>query len=93
MLGSSALRNALGWVPQDMPDLGDVTGEKNAPDTLRRAITMTATMAAIILVARFVLARVGDTLVAQSGLGGSFIGATLLDWPHPCRKHRRWSQP
>jgi len=67
-----------GWVPQDMPDLGDVTGEKNPPGTLPRAITMTATMAAIILVAGFLLARTGDTLATQSGLGGSFIGATLL---------------
>lgn len=67
-----------GWVPQDMPDLGDVTGEENPPDTLPRAITMTAIMAAIILVAGFTLARTGDTLAVQTGLGESFIGVTLV---------------
>lgn len=67
-----------GWVPQDMPDLGDVTGEETAPDTLSRAVTMTAIMAAIILIAGFVLARTGDALAAQTGLGTSFIGVTLV---------------
>jgi len=67
-----------GWVPQDMPDLGDVTGEEKPPDTLSRAITMTAIMAAIILVAGFLLARTDDALATQSGLGTSFIGVTLV---------------
>lgn len=73
-----ARSDRTGWTAAEMPDLGDETGEENPPSTLSRAALLTAAMAAIILVAGFLLARTGDALAQQTGLGQSFIGVTLL---------------
>lgn len=49
-------------------DSGDLTG----------LLARTALVAAIILVAGYILARTGDAIAAQSGLGQSFVGFVLL---------------
>ncbi|WP_299817480.1 sodium:calcium antiporter [uncultured Jannaschia sp.] len=73
-----ANRGELGWTPANMPDLGDVTGEGEPPDTLKKALLLTGAMAAIILVAGFLLSQTGDALAQQTGLGQSFMGLTLV---------------
>jgi len=48
------------------------------PDTLRRAVLLTAAMGGIILCGGWLLASTGDALATQTGLGESFVGMTLV---------------
>jgi cation:H+ antiporter len=47
-------------------------------DSLRTLLLKTAAVAAVILVAGFVLARSGDAIAQASGLGQSFVGFVLV---------------
>lgn len=67
-----------GWQPTDLPSARDVTGEAAEPMALSAALWRTALCAALILTAGYALSRVGDALAGQTGLGASFLGATLL---------------
>jgi cation:H+ antiporter len=60
------------WVQAD-DDASQPSGE-----TLRRLVMRSAAAGAAILVAGFVLARSGDALAHQSGLGEGFFGAVVL---------------
>ena len=56
--------------PQDPPPSGPPAG--------RRVYGFAAVSALVILVAGWTLAETGDALAAQTGLGSSFVGVTLL---------------
>jgi cation:H+ antiporter len=67
-----------GWEPTGFPDLGDAIEPQGKPETIKRALWLTFGVAVVILMAGFVLARTGDAIAQQSGLGTSFIGVTLI---------------
>lgn len=71
-------RDRLGWKAEDMPDLGEALESEGRPGTLGRAIALTAVVAVVILVAGYLLARTGEAIATMSGLGSSFVGATLV---------------
>ncbi|MDF0603032.1 hypothetical protein P1J78_19990, partial [Psychromarinibacter sp. C21-152] len=71
-------RGHAGWQPTDLPSRRDVTGEAAEPMPLAAALWRTALCAGLILTAGYALARTGDALAQQTGLGTSFLGATLL---------------
>lgn len=66
----------------DGDGVGDEDGDGGDPElqqpSLAGVILRTAIMGGLILVAGFVLARTGDALADQTGLGSSFIGAVLV---------------
>lgn len=63
-----ALRSPVDGEPQ----------QKMAARSTRHLALLFVLGAAVILVAGFVLARVGEALAEQTGLGASFVGATLI---------------
>lgn len=73
----SRYKGAESWRPVHMHETepGQIEGR---PDSLRRAILLTCAMGAVILVAGYVLAKSGEAIAEQSGLGGNFVGATLV---------------
>lgn len=70
------------WVPEQnasSPEDHGTPSESGGTDrNLRSILISTAVAAAFILAAGFVLARSGDALAHQTGLGTSFMGAVLL---------------
>ena len=62
---------------QDEQDEQDQQGQQGS---LRRLIAGAAAAGAVILVAGFLLAKTGEALAAQTGLGHGFFGAVLLGW-------------
>jgi cation:H+ antiporter len=71
-------REQQGWKAVDLPEAEEVLRSSGRPETLRRALLLTAAVAAVIFLAGFILARTGQALAQQTGLGSSFIGATLV---------------
>lgn len=72
-------RDHSGWQPVDPPSPGDVPDEGSAkPETLARALAGVAVTGGVIVVAGFVLARAGEALAGQTGLGSSFTGVALV---------------
>lgn len=68
----------VGQPPQSARDLKDAHHEK-FHNTSTTSITLRfLTAAAGVLVSGFVVARSGETLAEQTGLGQSFVGATLV---------------
>jgi cation:H+ antiporter len=65
------------WKAEPQPDHAPAEVE-GKPDTLRRAVLLTAAMGGIILVGGWLLASIGDALATQTGLGESFVGMTLV---------------
>lgn len=65
------------WEP-DPPPRHDRSEQQGKPDSLRRAVLLTAGMGAIILVAGWLLSKTGEAIAGQTGLGGNFVGATLV---------------
>ena len=65
------------WQPAKMPELEEALGGQGG-HSLRHALAMTAVTAAVILAAGVVLSQAADAIAVQSGLGASFVGATLL---------------
>lgn len=65
------------WEP-DPPPRHDKGEQQGKPDSLRRAVLLTAGMGAIILVAGWLLSKTGEAIAGQTGLGGNFVGATLV---------------
>lgn len=65
------------WKPDPAPrhERGEQQGK---PDTLQRAVLLTAAMGAVILVAGFLLSKTGEALAGHTGLGDNFMGATLV---------------
>ena len=53
-------------------------GKEHADTSMRSIIIRTVGLAAVILVAGYLLARTGDALSQQTGLGGSAVGFVLL---------------
>jgi cation:H+ antiporter len=66
------------WRPR--PDTGDdeEAGNAHQDRSLRWLLSHTAVCAGVILVAGFLLARTGEALAEQTGLGVSFFGAVVL---------------
>jgi cation:H+ antiporter len=52
--------------------------KRESSDTLRALVARTVAAGAAVLVGGFFLARTGEAIAAQSGLGTSFVGAVLL---------------
>lgn len=67
-----------GWQPTDLPSERDVSAKPAEALSIVAASRRVALCAAAILAAGYGVARIGDAIAAQSGLGGSFVGATLL---------------
>jgi cation:H+ antiporter len=65
------------WRPDPTPDEEPLARDRGI-DNLRRAILLTCGFAAVIVSAGYVLARTGEAIAHQSGLGESFVGATLV---------------
>ncbi len=68
------------WVPADRKEKANQRIERT-PDgryTLRQLVARTAAVAVVILAAGFLLARTGEALAEQTGLGTSFVGAVML---------------
>jgi len=61
--------------PQPHLDQGEQEGK---PDGLRRAMLLTCGMGGVILVAGYLLAKTGEAIANQTGLGEGFVGATLV---------------
>lgn len=57
---------------------GSLSAAAGEPEALRSLIVKTAVVAAIILVAGYVVARSGEAIAEQTGLGSSFIGFVLV---------------
>jgi cation:H+ antiporter len=75
----SRSQGRLSWVPAHRSVSAPPRDAKRREDaSLRPLLLRTAAVSAAILVAGFVLARSGDALARQSGLGASFFGAVLL---------------
>jgi cation:H+ antiporter len=51
---------------------------QDTEDSLRKLVLLTVAVGAVILVAGFLLARTGEGLAKQTGLGTSFFGAVFL---------------
>ncbi|MCP4385022.1 MAG: sodium:calcium antiporter [Hyphomicrobiales bacterium] len=68
----------VGWQPIGFPELGATIEQSGKPKSLRTGLLLTAMVAVIILVAGYLLARTGDAIAQQTGLGTSFIGLTLV---------------
>lgn len=77
LLAKSRARDAWQAASRESDEKADVTGEAGR-DGLRRLILQTVAAGAFILVAGFMLARTGDAIAEQTGLGTSFFGAVFL---------------
>lgn len=75
-------RSAEGWQASSRQAAGEnplrQDGEASAPKRPKRLAMQTAAAGATILVAGFLLARTGEALAGQTGLGTSFFGAVCL---------------
>lgn len=72
-------RAGCAWRVTDKHQKGTHGGENTRPDeSLKTLILKTSAAGAAILVAGFLLARTGEGLAEQSGLGTSFFGAIFL---------------
>ncbi|UWQ22953.1 sodium:calcium antiporter [Jannaschia sp. W003] len=65
-----------GWEAKRMPDLGPEADPRDVG--LREAVRWTSICAAVILAAGVVVSQAAEAVAEQSGLGGAFIGVTLL---------------
>lgn len=70
------------WTPAPTlrPDRAAQHEDADATNSLARAVTMTVAMGLVVLVAGYFLARTGETLAEQTGLGRSFVGAMLVSF-------------
>lgn len=66
-----------GWIARDLPDL-DRDDEPKDAETLREALLWTLGLAAVILAAGTAVSQSAEAVAEQTGLGGSFVGVTLL---------------
>src|SRR5690606_7215187 len=69
-------RNNLHWRPG--PEPGDGAQPQSSERPLRPAIPWQAGQAAVGLVAGCVLAKAGEAMAEITGLGGQFVGASLV---------------
>lgn len=67
-----------GWHPTDLPSPRDVSARAGRPPSVPAAARGVALCAALILAAGYGVARIGDAIADQSGLGDSFVGLTFL---------------
>ena len=73
----SRYRQREGWRPTVAPQEA-ASDQPHDPITLRAAVLRTCAMGAAILVAGYLLARSGEVIAAQTGLGQAFAGAVLV---------------
>lgn len=67
------------WQPvQEGRDEAKAPRKEEQGDGLRRLLLKTAGVGAVVLVAGFVLAKTGEAIAEQTGLGTSFVGVVLL---------------
>lgn len=68
------------WIPAERPGSESALGDNTADDSvsMRPLLMRTAGVGLLILGAGFLLARSGETLAGQTGLGTGFFGAVLL---------------
>ncbi|MFC0677795.1 sodium:calcium antiporter [Lysobacter korlensis] len=68
-----------GWAPTRAADADAGDADSNSgSDGLRTAIFGAATTGVVVLVAGYVLARTGEAIAHQTGLGTGFVGAILV---------------
>lgn len=81
LLAIRKTRGRTPWVPGER-DTGHADAQEHAPagpdDRLGKLVAKTALGAAAILAAGYALAKTGDALAEQTGLGSSFFGAVFL---------------
>lgn len=68
----------IGQPPESARDLKDAHQEKYGELATRRVVGYFVASASAVLVGGYLVARTGEALAAQTGLGQSFIGATLV---------------
>lgn len=65
------------WTATPAPAL-KAQAEHAGDESLARAVSLTAAMGTVVLVAGWVLASSGEAIAEQTGLGGNFVGATIV---------------
>ena len=63
---------------QQQEQAQEKANKQHEDESLKKVIAWTVGLAAVILVAGFLLARTGDAIAQQTGLGGSAVGFVLL---------------
>jgi cation:H+ antiporter len=66
------------WRPYPEPERKEERDERGETRGLAATIGLTAAVAIVIVAAGFVLARAGEALAGQTGLGSSMVGAVLV---------------
>ncbi|MDJ0388496.1 sodium:calcium antiporter [Roseomonas sp. E05] len=66
------------WRPYPEPEAKEQRDARGETRSLPATIGLTTLVAAVIVVAGFLLARTGEALAAQTGLGSSLMGAVLV---------------
>jgi cation:H+ antiporter len=66
------------WQPTPKPEIGETENARNRPKDLGIAVKLCMATGLIIVVAGFVLARSGEAVAEQTGLGSSFVGALFV---------------
>lgn len=66
------------WSARKHPEVRTSSGAQEASRSLQALIWRTVAAAAVILVAGFLLARTGESLAGQTGMGTSFFAAVFL---------------
>lgn len=78
MMGHSQATQAWRPLRSAGPSAGSKEDEGDSQPPLRRLVLQAAAAAAIILVAGFLLARSGESVAQQTGLGTNFFGVVFL---------------
>ncbi|MDY6948245.1 MAG: sodium:calcium antiporter [Pseudomonadota bacterium] len=71
-------QSSRAWRVAGRPEPRSNSSSEQSPGSMRGLIVKTVLAGAAILVAGFLLARTGESLAEQTGLGTSFFGAVLL---------------
>jgi cation:H+ antiporter len=70
------------WIPANAPrepeDDGSEANRPGVPGSLRSLIARTAAAGVVVCIGGFLLARTGEAIAEQTGLGTSFVGAVLV---------------
>jgi cation:H+ antiporter len=69
------------WIPANAPREsadGSEANRRGVPGSLRSLIARTAAAGVVVCIGGFLLARTGEAIAEQTGLGTSFVGAVLV---------------
>lgn len=79
LLAAKKYEERPAWVPRAHDDRPDVAGEgQKRAVSIKRAVAMFVALAGAVLVAGWLVASTGHVIAERTGLGESFVGATLI---------------